>query len=165
MSGDTNIVGFACWFARICFAVRGVDLISSTTEFIYLLSWSPWKIGPKTPLDHVDPYHLCIRFVIFLMAIFLLRFICRGYWCASFCSNIEDRWAPSVESIFIASSALFWLHSFGRSISSDWIDPRSKACPCCLLPLIDLPGSPVPPWFPVVDPDRYTQKCELAPWR
>jgi hypothetical protein len=56
MSGDTNIVGFACWFARIYFVVRGVDLICSTTEFIYLLSWSPWKIGPKTPSDHVDSY-------------------------------------------------------------------------------------------------------------
>lgn len=34
------------------------------------------KDWAKTPLDHVDPYHLGIRFVGFLTAILLLIYIC-----------------------------------------------------------------------------------------
>ena len=65
---DRVIAGFACWFIRIYCAFRGVDQICSTIEVITVVLGSPWKIGPKNPLDHVDPYHLGIRFVGFLTA-------------------------------------------------------------------------------------------------
>jgi hypothetical protein len=48
MSGDTNIVGFACWFARICFTVRGVDLICSTTDLSCCLFDRRERLG-QTP--------------------------------------------------------------------------------------------------------------------
>jgi hypothetical protein len=38
------------------------------------------KDWAKPPLDHVDPYHLGIRFVGFLTAIFLPQFICEYFW-------------------------------------------------------------------------------------
>jgi hypothetical protein len=47
------------------------------------------KDWAKPLLDHVDPYHLGIRFVGFLTAIFLLRLM-RS-------SKIEDRRVPSGE--------------------------------------------------------------------
>jgi hypothetical protein len=60
----------------------------------------------------------------------------------------------------VASSALFWLHSFGRSISSDRIDPRSQACPrCFFVASIDLLGSPPPGRFPATE--RYSKKKQV----
>jgi hypothetical protein len=47
---------FCLLIRKDLFVVRGVDLICSTTEVIYHLPWLSWKIGPKTLLDHVDPY-------------------------------------------------------------------------------------------------------------
>jgi hypothetical protein len=48
MSGDTNIVGFACWFIRICFVVRGVDLICSTNDLSCYLFDRRERLG-QTP--------------------------------------------------------------------------------------------------------------------
>jgi hypothetical protein len=140
MSGDTNIVGFACWFERICFAVCGIDLICSMTDLSCCLFDRRERLG-QTPFGScwsLSSWYQ-IRWVShgdFSATIYLLRL--------SICWFLFKDWrstSPSVESLFVASSVLFCLHrsdpppgvqrahfALFRSISSDWIDPRSQAC-------------------------------------
>jgi hypothetical protein len=84
----------------------------------------------KLPLDHVDLYHLGIRFVGFLTVIFLLVFVQR----------LKDRRVPSVKSRFGCTACV------DRS-ATDRIYPGSLACPRWL-PSIALPRSPPPRRFP-----------------
>jgi hypothetical protein len=67
------------------------DLFQIEFSFAILLILSiAVKDWAKPPLDHVDPYHLGIRFVGFLTAIFLRRFIFRGR-SARPCSKTDNR--------------------------------------------------------------------------
>jgi hypothetical protein len=65
------------------------DLFQIEFSFAILLILSiAVKDWAKPPLDHVDPYHLGIRFVGFIMVNFLLRFICSEVCFAAFGSQI-----------------------------------------------------------------------------
>jgi hypothetical protein len=70
------------------------------------------KDSAKPPSDHVDPYHLGIRFVGFLTANLLLRFI---YWFAEFSDQLglfsssvaEDRIAISNVSMLLVLAGVY----------------------------------------------------------
>jgi hypothetical protein len=86
MSGDTNIVGFACWFVRICFAIRGVDLIYSTTDLACCLFDRRERLG-QTPFGSrwsaSSWYQICrVSHGNFFSKIHLWNMICcRDYRC------------------------------------------------------------------------------------
>jgi hypothetical protein len=59
VSVDTNISPFSCWFWKNCLCCLWISSsLLNDLEYIYHQSWTPYDIGPKTPWDHIDPYHV-----------------------------------------------------------------------------------------------------------
>ena len=65
---------------------------------VLLVVRSPWKIGPKNPLDYVDPYHLGIRFIGFLTVIPFWDLSSRVF--ATGGDSPTHRWSVVLVSVF-----------------------------------------------------------------
>jgi hypothetical protein len=85
------------------------------------------KDWAKPPSDHVDPYYLGIRFVGFITANLLLRFL---YWFAEFSDQLglfsssvaEDRIVPFVDPI---EASYKFVKKKQKRIATAWTpDPR-----------------------------------------